>query len=52
MRNPDSFKMEKVYLIYNGPETVSHCGTKIWRLVPKEIKQPVSLDDFKSKIKK
>ena len=52
MRNPDSFKMEKVYSIYNGTETASHFGNKIWRLVPMLIKQSVSLGDFKSKIKK
>ena len=52
MCNPDSFKLEKVYSVYNGTKTASHFGTKISSLVPKEIKQSVSLGDFKSKIKK
>ena len=36
LRNPVSFKMRKVYLVYNGTETLSHLGPKIWSLVPKE----------------
>ena len=52
MCNPDSFKLENVYSVYNGTKTASHFGTKISNLVPKEIKQSVSLGDFKSKIKK
>ena len=46
-----NFKMRKVYLFYNGTETLSHLGPKIWSLVPLEIKQSVSLGDFKSKVK-
>ena len=43
--------MRKVYLVYNGTETLSRLGPKIWSLVPQEIRQFVSLGDFKSKIK-
>ena len=46
-----SFKMGKVYLVYNSTETLSHLGRKTGSLVPQEIRQSVSLGDFKSKIK-
>ena len=46
-----SFKIWKVHLIYNGAETLFHIGPKIWNLVPHEIRQSVSLGDFKQKIK-
>ena len=44
-------KSRKLYFIYKDTETLSHLGPKIWSLVPQEIKQSVSLGDFKSKIK-
>ena len=47
LRNPVSFKMRKVYSIYKGTETLSHLGPKIWSGEPQEIRQPVSLGDFK-----
>ena len=52
LRNPVNFKIRKVYSVYNGTETPFHLGAKIWSLVPQEIRQSVSLGDFKSKIKK
>ena len=33
LRNPVSFKMWKVHLIYNGNGTLSHLGPNIWNLV-------------------
>ena len=38
-RNPVSFKIQSVYLVGNGTETLSHLGPKIWSLVPQEISQ-------------
>ena len=52
LRNPVSFKVGKVYLVYSDTESLSHLGPKIWSLVPQEIRHSVSLSDFKSKIKK
>ena len=52
LRNPVSFKMRKIYSVYNGTETLFHLGPKIWSLVQKEIRQSASLGDLKSKIKK
>ena len=50
LRNPVSFKMRKVYLVYSGTETLPHLGPTIWSLVPQEIRHSVSLVDFKLKI--
>ena len=49
LRNPVSFKLHKVHLVFNGVETLSHLGPNIWSFAPREIKQSVSLGDSKSK---
>ena len=36
--------------VYNGTETLSYLGPKIWKLVPRDIKESPSLSSFKSKI--
>ena len=51
LRNPTSFKIQKVYSVYNGTVTLSHLELKIWSLVPQEIRLSVALGSFKSKIK-
>ena len=45
--NPVSFKMQKFHSVYNGTETLTHLGPNIWSLVLHEIRQSVSLGDFK-----
>ena len=45
--NAVSFRIEKVYSVYNDTESLSHLGLKIWSLVAQEIRQSVSLSDFK-----
>ena len=37
--------------VYNDTETLSYLGPKIWKLVPRDIKESPSLSSFKSKIK-
>ena len=49
LRNPVSFKIQNIYSVCNGTETLSHLGPNIWSLVPQEIRQFVSLRDLKSK---
>ena len=44
------YNLRKVYLVYSGTETLPHLGPTIWSLVPQEIRQSVSLVDFKLKI--
>ena len=50
-KNPD-FKSEKIQTTTYGSETLKYHGTKIWDLVPEEIKVCRSLKEFKYKIKK
>ena len=38
--------------VYNGKETVSYLGPKIWGLVPSELKEKQSIAAFKNEIKK
>ena len=52
VRNPVSFKIRKVFSVHNGTQTPSHLGPKIWSLMLQEIRQSVSIGDFKSKVKK
>ena len=47
---PVSFKIKKnpkVHSVYNSTKSMTHLGPKIWSLVPHEIRQSVSLADFK-----
>ena len=45
------FQMRKTHSVYNGTETLSRLGPKIWSLVTQEIRQSVSLDDLNQKSK-
>ena len=49
-RNP--FHIRRVNSVYNGTESLSFLGPKIWNLVPEEIKTSETVDIFKNKIKK
>ena len=51
LRQNRTFKTHNVKSVYNGTETASYLGPKIWDLVPNEIKTSTSLSIFKSKIK-
>ena len=52
LRHQNTFKRPIVNSVYNGTETVSFFGPKIWELIPTEIKELVSLNGFKKAIKK
>ena len=52
LRNRNPFSGRNVRTVYYGTETISFRGSKIWALVPEEIKASNTLDEFKSKIKK
>ena len=47
----DNFEKRKVHSVYQGTESLSFLGPKIWDLVPVELKQPETLYFFKLKIK-
>ena len=45
------FLTRKVNSVYNGTETLSHLGPKLWLMIPNEIKALPSLTLFKAQIK-
>ena len=45
------FLTKRVYSVYNGTETLSYLGPKIWLMIPNEIKASSSLKLFKKRIK-
>ena len=51
LRNQNCFSRPNVNSVFNGTETISFRGTKIWALVPDCIKKSRSLIEFKYKIK-
>ena len=52
LRHQNTFKRPIVNSVYNGTETVSSWGPKMWELIPTEIKELISLNSFKKAIKK
>ena len=46
------FNTRNVRTVTHGTETLSYLGPKIWAIVPNEIKDSESLNEFKRKIKK
>ena len=51
MREKSDFLPHNSTTVYNGTETLSYLGPKIWELIPCDIKELPSLSSFKSKIK-
>ena len=47
-----SFNTRNVRTVTHGTETLSYLGPKLWSIVPKEITNSESLNEFKRKIKK
>ena len=52
LRKLSQFYRPKVNSVYNGTESVSFLGPKIWDLVPNELKDIGNLAAFKKAIKK
>ena len=52
LRANSNFYTRPAHSVYNGTESLSFLGPKIWELVPEDAKQSVSLEVFKNKIKK
>ena len=51
LRSSNPFQSTNVHTVFNGTETISFRGPKIWILVPENIKQAKSLSEFKTKIR-
>ena len=52
LKSGNPFHTENIRTVYYGTETISFRGPKTWAMVPNEIKQSNSLNEFKCKIKK
>ena len=51
-RNPSEFTRRNVRSVFNGTESISCLGSKIWDIVPSELKQLKTINAFKKEIKK
>ena len=45
------FETTNVRTVFCGTETVSFLGPKIWNIIPNDIKQSATLQEFKRKIR-
>ena len=52
LRHTSHFSKDAVHSAYNGTESASYLGSKIWEQIPAEIKNKDSLNGFKKEIKK
>ena len=52
LRHTSQFMAHPIHSVYNGSESASYLGPKIWELIPPEIKTIESLAGFKEKNKK
>ena len=51
LRNKKAWATHNVRTVYNGTETLSFLGPKIWDILPKSLKEATSLKHFKKEIK-
>ena len=51
-RNPSEFARRNVQSVFNGTESISFLGPKIWDIVSSELKQLETANAFKREIKK
>ena len=52
LRNNSQFLTYAIHSVYNGTESASYLGLKIWEQIPAKIRNKESLDSFKREIKK
>ena len=50
-RNAPAFSLRNIKTVRYGLQTISYMAPKLWDLVPKEMKQVTTLNEFKTKIK-
>ena len=48
LRNEQTWEIRRVKSVYNGTETLSFRGPKTWDMLPNDIKQSHSLQEFKN----
>ena len=52
LRSQNTFEIPFRNSVYNGTESISYLGPKVWELVPDNLKRINSLTSFKEQIKK
>ena len=52
LRCASTYVTENIHCVYNGSESTSYLGPKIWGQIPNEIKEINSLVGFKKEIRK
>ena len=52
LRHTSQFSVDSIHSVYNGAESASYLGPKIWKQIPSEIRNKESLVGFKREIKK
>ena len=52
LRNPSDFVRPRIRSVFNGEESISYLGPKIWDIVPPELKALETVNAFKIEIKK
>ena len=51
LRKKTEFERNNIKTVYNGTETLTFLGPRIWEIVPDYIKKSNSFEEFKLKIK-
>ena len=51
LRHSSKFTISRIESVYNGSESIAYLGTKIWNMVPSELKEMSSISYFKKAIK-
>ena len=52
LRHTSQFLVDPLHSVFNGSESASYLGAKIWEEIPTDIKNKDSLIGFKKEIKK
>ena len=52
LRNSAEFAILAIRTVYQGSESISYLGPKIWNILPDRLKNANSLETFKLEIKK
>ena len=52
LRHTSQFSVNPIHSVYNGTESASYLGPKIWEQIPFEIRNKKSFESFKWEIRK
>ena len=51
LRQNSQFSRPRINIVFHGTESISNLGSKIWDLVPSNLKEVSELDEFEKAIK-